>query len=137
MICIHVKEVERRWFGLAYAGEGIVATAAGSGKERTLGKLLRSIPVGVRHREVEESSEFVEKTIAMLAQLESGNEEDKSFSLAAEYVPAPPSGCCMCSSSWMYAPDESSILMSPVTRHRNGRCSNFARRSKEGKGTAF
>lgn len=89
MICIHVREVERRWFGLAHAGEGIVATAAGSGKERTLGKLLRSIPVGVRHQEVEESSEFVEKTIAMLAQLESGNEENKSFSLAAEYVPAP------------------------------------------------
>jgi hypothetical protein len=82
MISVHAKEINGRWFGLACVGEEIVATAAGSTRDRVLENLGRSIPAGVRHRMVEESTEFAERTIGMLAELEAGHEENKRFSLA-------------------------------------------------------
>jgi hypothetical protein len=89
MISIRAKEIDGVWFGLAYAEERIVATAVSSTKERTLRNLLGSIQSDVEHQIVEEDSEFAEKTISMLKELESGNEENKSFSLSAEYLPEP------------------------------------------------
>jgi len=89
MISIYVKEVDGTWFGLAYTGEEIVATAINSTKEKTIGSLVRSIQFDVEQKIVEEGSEFAEKTIRMLKELDSGSEESKSFSLAAEYIPEP------------------------------------------------
>jgi O-6-methylguanine DNA methyltransferase len=89
MISICAKEIDDVWFGLAYVEEKIVATTVSSTKERTVGALLGSIPSNIEHQIVEEGSEFAEKTIRMLKELESGNEEDKNFSLSAEYVPEP------------------------------------------------
>ena len=74
---------------MAYVGDKILATAVGSTKEKTRGSLMRSIPFGVEHQIVEESSEFAEKMTLMLRELECGNEESMSFSLATEYVPEP------------------------------------------------
>jgi O-6-methylguanine DNA methyltransferase len=87
MISVYVKEVDGTWFGLAYVREEIVATATSSTRERTTRNLAGSIPLGVEHQIVEEGSEFAEKTILMLRELESGNEESKRFCLAAKYVP--------------------------------------------------
>ena len=87
MIDIYVKEVYRAWFGLAYVGEKILATAVSSTKEKAIRSLLGSIPVDAEHQVVEEGSEFAEKTILMLKELDSGNEESKNFSLATEYIP--------------------------------------------------
>jgi len=87
MVSIYVKEMDGTWYGLAYVGEKIVATAVSSAKEKTKGNLIRSIPLGVEHQVVEESSEFAEKTALMLRELERGNEESKSFSIATECVP--------------------------------------------------
>lgn len=87
MISIYAREIDGAWFGLAYIGERIVATAVSSTKERTMRNLLGSIQPGVEHQIIEECSEFAEKTILMLKELESGNEEHKSFSLATEYIP--------------------------------------------------
>ncbi len=89
MITVHLKEVDGRWYGLACEGEGIVATSAGAGRERVLGNLLKSIPAGMAYQVAEEGSEFAAKTIALLAELEAGREENKRFSLASKYVPAP------------------------------------------------
>jgi O-6-methylguanine DNA methyltransferase len=89
MISIYLKEVDGRWFGLACDRDALVATAAGSGRGRVLGNIVRSIPAGVSHQVAEESSEFAERTIAMLAELEAGHEENKRFSLAAGYMPNP------------------------------------------------
>ena len=89
MINIHVKEVGGTWFGLAYTGEEIVATAIGLSKDKAVGNLVRSFQFDVEHQVVEEGSEFAEKTLLMLEELESGNEEHKSFSLAAKYVSEP------------------------------------------------
>ncbi len=89
MINIYVKETDGTWFGLAYAREEIVATTINSTKKETIRSLLRSIQFNVKHQIVEEGSEFAERTIHMLKELESGNEESKNFSLAAEYVHEP------------------------------------------------
>jgi len=89
MISIYLKEICGRWFGLACAGEGIVATSAGSGRERVLGNLIRSIPAGAKHQVVEESSGFAGKTLTMLAEIEEGREENKRFSLAVEFMTGP------------------------------------------------
>jgi O-6-methylguanine DNA methyltransferase len=87
MIDIYVKKVDRLWFGLAYTGERILATVVSSTKEEAVRSLLGSVPLDAEHQVVEEGSEFAEKTIFMLKELDSGNEEFKDFSLATEYIP--------------------------------------------------
>jgi methylated-DNA-[protein]-cysteine S-methyltransferase len=90
MVVLHAREIAGKWFGVAYAGEALAATAVSPTRARTLGHLRRSLPSGVAHRvAAEESSDFVEKTIALLVELEAGHEEHKGFSLATEYVGEP------------------------------------------------
>ena len=89
MITICVKKIVDSWFGLAYAGEGIVATAIDSVKEKTVRNLVRSIPSSVERRIAVDVSEFAERTLLMMRDLESGKEEHKQVSLADEYFPAP------------------------------------------------
>jgi len=87
MIDIYVKKADHAWFGLAYTEERILATVVSSTKEKAVRSLLRSVPLDAKHRVVEEGSEFAEKTILMLKELDSGNEESKNFSLATEHIP--------------------------------------------------
>lgn len=83
MIVLHVRAVAGRWFGIAYVGEGLVATAVSSSRARTVANLRRSLPEGVAHRVADaDRSDFVERTIGLLVELEAGNEEHKGFSLA-------------------------------------------------------
>ena len=89
MISIHVKEVGGTWFGLAYVGEEIVATTVGSSGDKTIASLVRSFQFDLEHQVVEAGSEFAEKMILMLRELESGNEEHKCFILATRYVSEP------------------------------------------------
>jgi O-6-methylguanine DNA methyltransferase len=89
MISIFVKEMGGTWFGLAYVGEKIVATAVDSSKERTIKSIVGSIQSGVEYRIAEEGSAFAEGTMGMLRELESGDETSKSFSLSGEYVSEP------------------------------------------------
>jgi methylated-DNA-[protein]-cysteine S-methyltransferase len=92
-VVLHAREVAGRWFGVARAGEGLVATAASSTRARTLGHLLRSLPSGVAHRVADDDrSEIVEKTIALLVDLEAGHEEHKEYSLATELIGEPLAG---------------------------------------------
>jgi O-6-methylguanine DNA methyltransferase len=93
MVVLHAREVAGRWYGVACAPEGLVATAASSTRARTLEHLRRSLPANVTHQVADEDrSELVEKTIPLLAELEAGHEEHKSFSLAADYVAEPLAG---------------------------------------------
>jgi O6-methylguanine-DNA--protein-cysteine methyltransferase len=93
MIVLHTREAGGRWYGLACADERLVATAVSPTRARTLGYLRRSLPAGVAHRDAgEDRSDFVEKTIARLVELEAGHEEHKTFSLATEYVGEPLAG---------------------------------------------
>ena len=89
MIDVYAKEVDGIWFGVAYAGERIVATALNSTRESVLKKLLGSFPAKVGHQIVKGKSDFAKKTILMLKELHAGNEESKNFALATEYLSEP------------------------------------------------
>jgi O-6-methylguanine DNA methyltransferase len=83
MVVLHARAAGGKWFGLAYKGEGLLATAVSSSRAKTLSDLRRAVPEGLRHRVAgEDRSDFVEKTIALLVELEAGREEMKRFSLA-------------------------------------------------------
>jgi O-6-methylguanine DNA methyltransferase len=89
VIEVYVKQVDGKWYGLAYEAESILATIVSSTEEMAARELVGIIPSDVEHRVVGEGSEFAERTVSMLKELESGNEEFKSFSLAIEYMSEP------------------------------------------------
>jgi O6-methylguanine-DNA--protein-cysteine methyltransferase len=89
MIDIFIKKIDSMWFGFAFTGEKILAATICSTREKSAKNLISEIPFNVDHRIIEEASEFTEKTIVMLRKLDSGDEEGKSFTLAAEYMPEP------------------------------------------------
>jgi len=89
MISVCLKEIDGSWFGLAYTGQEIIATSLSSAKEKALRSLVKNMQFNVEYQIVDEGSEFAERTMLMLKELESGNEESKRFSLATEYVPEP------------------------------------------------
>jgi O-6-methylguanine DNA methyltransferase len=89
MIDVYAREMDAIWFGVAYAGEMIVATALNATRESVLERLMGSLPAEVEHRIVNGESDFAEKTIIMLKELHAGNEESKDFALAAEYLSEP------------------------------------------------
>ena len=89
MINIHVKEINDKWFGLACAGEQIAATSIGPTRQMVLGNICRCLPAGAKRQIIQECSAYLEKTMLMLAELEEGNEQRKSFSLAGDCVAEP------------------------------------------------
>jgi O-6-methylguanine DNA methyltransferase len=89
MIDIYVKKTDITWFGLTYVDERVLATVVSPTKENAVRSLLRSVPFGAKHQIIEQGSEFAEKMILMLRELDSGNEKSKDFSLAAEYISEP------------------------------------------------
>jgi len=83
MIVLHARAVGGKWYGIAYAADGLVATAVSPSRAKTLADLRRAVPEGVRHRVDDgDRSDFAERTTALLVELESGQEEHKDFSLA-------------------------------------------------------
>src|SRR5512143_3801999 len=83
MVVLHARAVGGNWYGIAYAADGLVATAVSASRAKTLADLRRAVPEGLRHRvDDEDRSEFAEKTITLLVDLEAGQEEHKDFSLA-------------------------------------------------------
>jgi O-6-methylguanine DNA methyltransferase len=93
MVVLHAREVAGRWFGVACAGEGLVATAVSSTRARTLEDLRRALPGGVEGQVADEgASDFAERTFALLVDLEAGREEHKALSLASDVVGEPLAG---------------------------------------------
>jgi O-6-methylguanine DNA methyltransferase len=89
MILVCVMGVGSSWFGVAHHGDELVATSAGPSRERALGDVERCLPAGVPYRVVADASELAADTVRMLAELESGNEREKRFTLSGTYVPEP------------------------------------------------
>ena len=90
MVELHAREVGGLWFGLAHAGASLAATAVGPTRETTVDSLRRSLPPGIGFRVTDAAaSEFVEKTIAQLVELEAGHEGHKEFSLAPDCIVEP------------------------------------------------
>lgn len=89
VISLLARESDGKWFALAFVGERLVATAVASTRGEALRFLERSLPDDASRQVVEGGSPFADRVIAMLRELESGHEEDKDFSLAAELLPEP------------------------------------------------
>jgi len=90
IVSLHAREVGGKWFGLASLGPAIAATAVEPSRARAVVSLRRILPSGLASRVVDEDrSEFVERTFAMLVELEAGHEERKEFSLAPECLTEP------------------------------------------------
>jgi methylated-DNA-[protein]-cysteine S-methyltransferase len=77
------------WYGIAWAGDDMVASTVGSTRERALAGLRRCIPSGKTARVAKVQPKFVREALEMLGRLEHGQEEGKRFSLSAEYVSEP------------------------------------------------
>jgi O-6-methylguanine DNA methyltransferase len=89
MVILHTRQIGDKWFGVAYAPEGLVATAVSTTRARAEGHLRRSLPRGVAHGVAEEDrSDLVERAMALLVELEAGREEHKTFTLATAHVGA-------------------------------------------------
>jgi len=87
---LHAALVEGRWYGLAASGETVAATAVGPSREKVLASLRQGLPQGVGWRLGAESrSAFVERTLAMLVDLEAGREDGRELPLATELVEEP------------------------------------------------
>jgi O6-methylguanine-DNA--protein-cysteine methyltransferase len=89
LIDVFVREVNKAWFGLAYNGCRLVATAMSSDKAQALRSLVGCIPSDAQYRIVENGSEFAEKAVVKLEAAHRGVEEFGTFELATEWVPEP------------------------------------------------
>lgn len=89
MIDIYVRLMNGTWFGLAFCGKAIVATAVNPDRERTLRSLLRSLPPNAEYQVLQNSSGFAESTILKLEKTHLGGEDFGDFILASEHVGEP------------------------------------------------
>jgi O-6-methylguanine DNA methyltransferase len=77
------------WFGVAWEGTDLVATARRYTKEDALRAVRRSIHEGTAICLTDCSSVFCSDVVAMLGELERGNEEHKRFSLSKVHLSEP------------------------------------------------
>jgi O-6-methylguanine DNA methyltransferase len=83
MVVLHARAVGGKWYGLAYQGDGLVATTVSPSRAKALAALRRALLEGLAHTVDDgDRSPLVERTIGLLIELELGYEERKSFSLA-------------------------------------------------------
>lgn len=87
MVEIWIEKSDDSWFAVGAHEEKLVATAVASSKASVVEEIMRNIPAGVPRELTEERSHFARETVRMLAQLEAGDEHDKSFILSDEYLP--------------------------------------------------
>ncbi|MEM2995517.1 MAG: MGMT family protein [Candidatus Bathyarchaeia archaeon] len=86
MINIYVKNVGDVWFGLAFEGEEIFATAFAFNEKEALRNLLTAIPFNVSFRQLDKPSAFAERVIAVLNDIYNGRDAQTSFSLATKHL---------------------------------------------------
>jgi len=86
MVEIWVEKIGQSWFGLAWHGEEIVATTVESSRERATADIERNLPTGTPRRQADEASIFARDVIAMLAEIEAGDERNKRYVLSREYL---------------------------------------------------
>ena len=89
MVSIASGRSDSWWFGVAWEGTDLVATARGSSQEEALSMVAGCVPVGIATRLADASSAFCSAIVAMLGELERGNEENKSFNLSKAYLSEP------------------------------------------------
>jgi O-6-methylguanine DNA methyltransferase len=77
------------WFGVAWEGTSIAATAVGSSREEALRNAQRCVPAGAEPLCAGESSSFLAETVTMLGEIERGDETNKRFTLSDSYRSLP------------------------------------------------
>lgn len=88
MIYATVGQCDAWWFGVAWSGNDLVATASGTTREDALRFVLGCVPRGVKTEVLDDPPESIYGTITMLGDLERGNEENKRFRIS-KYVSGP------------------------------------------------
>lgn len=89
MISVWIEPDGGTWFGVAYHGERLVATAAGTQRESTARTVCVCLPRGRAHRIVEEGSDYASRIVSLLARIEAGEEEAPTFTLCPDCVGEP------------------------------------------------
>lgn len=86
MVYVSAGHSEPWWFGVAWSGEDLVATALGSTREEALRSANRCVPRGLLTTAVVEPPPYITGVVAMLGELERGNEDHKRFSFSREHL---------------------------------------------------
>ena len=84
---IWCREMGGTWYGAAACGEKLVATSTGSSREEAERVLNGCLPAGASTVSREERAVFADRIVRMLAAIEAGDESEKRFELAPEYLP--------------------------------------------------
>jgi len=82
MVHIWAKKVGASWYAAAHRDEEYVATSVGGSRDEAMQRVRREI--SSREQIDVEETEFLIRSIAMLAALEAGDEEGKRYRLSAE-----------------------------------------------------
>jgi O-6-methylguanine DNA methyltransferase len=86
VISVWVEKAGAVWFGVAYHGGRLVATASGENRTAATGAVRASLPRGCDHQMVKEGSEYARSVVRLLARLEAGDEDAPFFELCPDCV---------------------------------------------------
>jgi O-6-methylguanine DNA methyltransferase len=86
VISVWVEKAGAVWFGVAYHGGRLVATASGENRKVAAGAVRASLPRGCDHQMVKEGSEYARSVVRLLARLEAGDEDAPFFELCPDCV---------------------------------------------------
>jgi O-6-methylguanine DNA methyltransferase len=89
MVRVAVAESGGIWFGIAFVGRDLVATATGADRETALAGVARCLPSGTAWEADDGDGEFVRDTATMLAALEHGDESNKRYTISIEVLSRP------------------------------------------------
>jgi O-6-methylguanine DNA methyltransferase len=89
VISVWLEKAGPHWFGVAYHGGRLVATAIGANRRTAAGAVRASLPRGCEYQMAKEGSEYARSVVRLLARLEAGNEEAPFFELCPDCVGEP------------------------------------------------
>lgn len=88
---VHVAAVtcDKKWFGIAWSGEDLVATTVQTNRSEALRRVAHCVPSEASTAVVNNTPSFITDLVMMLSELEKGNEEHKHYSFSKEYLTGP------------------------------------------------
>jgi methylated-DNA-[protein]-cysteine S-methyltransferase len=89
MISVWIEQARGVWFGVAYHGDRLVATATGADLEGAARAVRACLPRGAPYSTVEDGSEYARGMVRLLALLEAGEGQAPAFELCPDCVREP------------------------------------------------
>lgn len=89
MVNVTAGRCNTRWFGVAWSGETLVATAVAPTRDKAFRFVTRYVPRFSPLCAIDEPTPFVAEVVAMLNELENGNEQQKRYTRSGEYLSGP------------------------------------------------